>query len=208
MNLRTVLVLVLGLASVAACAQSATVDTQQAEKYALKMAIQTEYEQEILPAGETPGHLTSEQLNDLRSRIIAGYSEYYTGTLLTGQLSDVLAWADRIAVKPTPRTLTARMESFTITSLAVTGERADAIGSYSIYHVNTSVADIVGHEATAGGTVTLVFQGELLNDGQTWRVSAYQERLVDFVEDPSARTGQEYMPTPSSATQSGSILKP
>lgn len=178
-----------------ACGQTSDVDPHQVQKNVLKMAILTEYQQEILPAGDIPGHLTDAQHDDLRARIIDEYSKWYTGTLLTSQLTDMLAWADRIAVEPTPRTVTARMDALSFSSLSDHGARADAIGSYKMYHVNTSVADEAGHEAMAGGLVTLTFQAELVSDGGGWRVSTYQERLVDFVEDPSARAGQQYMPT-------------
>lgn len=162
----------------------------------LRQAILTDYASFTLPSGATPGNLTGEQHRRLRSQIIDEYSRWFTGPLLTSRLSDRLAWADKIAKQPSPRTTTAHLDDYQVDSRSTSGDRAEIVGRYVIYHVTASVADDKGHEAVSGGWVTLQFDAEMVKvPNLGWRVSVYKDNPVKFVEDRSVLSGQEYLPT-------------
>ncbi len=179
----------------ASCAPSGDATTRRTPNDVLKAAIMCDYQQGILKVGEVSGHLTDDQHNELRVVIMNEYPKWFAGTLLTNKLSFMLGWADRIATGPAVRTVTAQLKAFDVQSLVIHGAHADAIGSYSIYHVTATPIDEEGHEMIDGGWVVLNFQAGLTEVGSEWRVSDYHDQESTFTEDPSARAGQQYLPT-------------
>jgi hypothetical protein len=183
------------VAVLSGCSATIPTSTHDDQTSILKMAIMTDYQQGMLDPGEVSGHLTSDQHGQLRARILSEYPRWFAGTLLTNKLSFMLGWADQISTQPAVRTTTARMISYDVQSLNERGTTADAVGSYEIYHVTATAVDPAGHEAMDGGWATLVFQAELTDDGTGWKVSSYQDKPLKFLEDPSARAGEKYMPS-------------
>lgn len=157
----------------------------------------TGYQQSILSDGCINGNLTQEEHNELRARILSEYPKWFTGTLLTDRLSDTLSWADHIAHAPSTRTVSVNLVAMKIDSLDLSSSRATATGSYEIHHVTATVVDGAGHEATDGGWVTLTFQAQLALTEVGWRFTNYLDSAQDYRDDPSTRSGQQYLPRPS-----------
>ncbi len=163
-------------------------------------AIDVYYRESELPSAYAPGSLSEEQHQFLRSRIIADFGRYYTGSALSERLNATLKWADTVAGVACVRTTEARINSFE-GSVGVSSEASTiVVGTYRVYQVNAAGS---GANVTSwGGTLTMSYVATFeLVDG-AWLVSVLSQQQQGFVPDPSLGTPTSVAPATSTVSSS------
>jgi hypothetical protein len=190
----TTIALVLGFA-VAIAQPIATAAGAGDPKASLREAILTDYEQGKLPPGFVASRLSADQRQQLLDRIAKEMGKHFTGPFLTTRISDLQEWASAISGHDTVRLVDVKLKDFQVDVLDITGDTALATGTFTIYMKNQAKGDDKGHEVTWGGTGQNTFAAQLQKIGGQWLVSSYYARQTDYTEDPSARSGWEYLPS-------------
>ncbi len=187
------LALLVGILLVTSTSPSNAADSNAITKF-LNAAIQSNYEQEILPPGLQVSHVDTAAKGQLRSSISSAHREYFGGAALTKVLGRDLNWADRAAKGPTPHTLEAKVSDVKVSSLTLDGNAATVTGTYLIYHKDAQPVDAKGHELTTAAWNTMSFTAQLDRASGHWLVIEWQTDILASKEDTSARSGDEYLP--------------
>jgi hypothetical protein len=169
---------------------------------AVRGAIGTYYLESELPPGDEPGYLSSTEHEALRTRIIADFEAYYTGSALSDRLTHTLQWADTVATVACVRTTVARIVAFDGQIASMGDGTAVVAGTYSVYQVNTAGSEPA--LSTWGGTLSMSYVASLDAVGGTWLLSSLDLQQREFAPDPSLPQGESPSPPGSSRPSSPS----
>lgn len=187
------LALLVGILFVTNTSQTNAADKDAITKF-LTNAIQSNYEQEMLPPGLQVSRVSASDQGQLRSSISVAHRQYFGGAALTKVLARDLSWADRVSKEPTSHTLEAKVSDVAVSSLKVVADAATVVGTFMIYHKDAQPVDAAGHEMTTGAWNTMSFTAQLDRTSGHWLIVEWQADLLATKEDSSARSGDEYLP--------------
>jgi hypothetical protein len=174
---------------------------------AVRGAIDAYNEATVLPPGVKAGQFSNSDRQLVRGNIQTNLARHFSSTALTNVLTNVMGWADRIAINPTEsRSILYAFIRMDMDTPVTAGNAATVTGTYVMIEKSAwALGD--GRTATLGGRYTNRFTYQLERIAGQWFVTAYTDQPVDFVPDPSMESNLDVNPAPE-ATKAVATERP